>query len=292
MARQLVFEAIGTHWVIDIEDEIDDVLAESLKRAIHQRIEEFDKNYSRFRHDGWIERLATKAGTYEVPADAEPLLALYAQAYRLTDGAVTPLIGQVLIDAGYDADYSLQPKNKLMTPPKWEDIMEYRHLLLTMKKPAVLDFGAAGKGYLVDLIAELLSSFGIISFTVDAGGDMSHQSSTNEVLRVGLEHPEDTTQAIGVVELGNKSLCGSAGNRRKWGEYHHIIDSRTLSSPRNILAVWVIAESTMLADVLTTCLFFVGPNILMTEFVFDYLIMYADSSVEMSTGFTAEVFTS
>lgn len=289
--RQLVFEAIGTHWIVDIVEDLDGGLFESLERAIHERIEEFDKNYSRFRHDGWIERLATQAGTYEVPADAGPLLALYEKVYRVTEGAVTPLIGQVLVDAGYDAEYSLQSKNELMRPPRWDEVIEYKYPLLTMKKPAVLDFGAAGKGYLVDLIAELISSFGVASFTVDAGGDMRHQSSINEVLKVGLEHPEDTSLAIGVAGLGNRSLCGSAGSRRKWGEYHHIIDPRTLTSPRNILAVWVMAESTMLADAMTTCLFFMEPEKVRSEFVFDYLIMYADYSVSKSAGFSAELFT-
>ncbi|HCC84049.1 TPA: hypothetical protein DEP96_04355 [Candidatus Uhrbacteria bacterium] len=263
-----------------------------LERAIHERIEEFDKNYSRFRHDGWIERLATQAGTYAVPADGQPLLALYEKVYRLTDGAVTPLIGQVLVDAGYDAEYSLVQKRLLRQPLRWEDVIDYDGgWRLTMKQPAILDFGAAGKGYLVDLIAELLISFQVTSFTVDAGGDMVQRSITNELLRVGLEHPEDTAQVIGVVELGNRSLCGSAGNRRKWGEYHHIVDPRTLTSPRNILAVWVLAETTMLADALTTCLFFVEPEVMLAEFRFDYLIMYADQMVVQSPGFAAELFT-
>lgn len=292
MARQLVFEAIGTHWIVDIFDDIDEVLTESLERAIHERIAEFDKNYSRFRRDGWIEQLATKAGTYEVPTDAETLLVLYENIYKMTDGAVTPLIGQVLIDAGYDAEYSLQPKPQLKKPPKWADVLDYNgDCELTMKQPAVLDFGAIGKGYLVDIIAELICSFGVASFIVDAGGDMRHKSETNERLRVGLEHPEDTALAIGIVELNNQSLCGSSGNRRKWGKYHHIINPRTLASPGNILAVWVLAKSTMLADAMTTCLFFVEPVVMLAEFDFDYLIMYADHTVGKSAGFTVELFT-
>ena len=298
MSTRWEFEAIGTHWVIDYENPPPGMeglgeAAAKLKCAIEKLIEEFDKNYSRFRQDGLIARIAEQAGSFELPVDARRMLELYERVYRITGGVVTPLIGQVLVDAGYDAEYSLKSKLELVVPPTWGEVfgeIDYENGQLTTKQPAVLDFGAAGKGYLVDLVAELMASFGLTDFTVDAGGDMCQRSSNASKLRVGLEDPRDTSLAIGVVEIGNQSLCGSAGNRRKWGKYHHIIDSRTLESPQDILAVWVMAETTMLADMLTTCLFFMEPKIMLDEFEFDYLIMYADGSVVQSTNFGAELF--
>ena len=105
---------------------------------------------------------------------------------------------------------------------------------------------------------------------VNAGGDIRTKGRT---LRVGLENPADTTQAIGVAEISNISICGSAGNRRAWDKYTHIINPKTAKSPTETLAVWVVAESTILADGLTTALFFTEPNLLKDKFNFEFFLL-------------------
>ncbi len=280
------FEAIGTHWQIDIYG---DAFLEKVKTKIQKRIAQFDAHYSRFRADSLVTLMSQKAGMYLMPDDAEEMLGLYEKVFRITEGAVTPLIGQVLVDAGYDAEYSLVPKT-LTRPKQWDEVLSYSHPTLTLSEPALLDFGAAGKGYLIDIVGELLESEGIMSYCIDAGGDMRQRSMAGEVLRVGLEHPEHTEQAIGIAYITNRSLCGSAGNRRVWGDFHHIIDPHMLSSPRHILAVWAVADTTLLADMLTTALFFVSPEVLQTEFDFEYVILHADHSVTRSPDFPGEIF--
>ncbi len=286
-----VFEGIGTHWQIDINEEISSANFSQIIDAIKKRIEVFDKDYSRFRSDSLVAQMAEQKGNYGLPQDAKVMFDLYYSLYNLTDGAVTPLIGQTLVEAGYDAEYSLQSKS-LQRVPVWDEVLDYNFPNLEIKKPVLLDFGAAGKGYLVDIIGELLIQKNIRSFCVDAGGDILYQSETSSELRVGLENPMDTSQVIGVVNIANQSICGSAGNRRKWGDWHHIIHPKTLSSPQNILAVWAIAKTAILADGLTTCLFFVEPERLQNKFQFEYLVLYADFSVKKSDGFAAEFFTS
>ncbi len=290
------FEAIGTHWRVHV---FDDVSFEVNRLAqifsdIQNRIGEFDQNYSRFRKTSLVLEMAEKAGVYELPADAERMFALYRKVYDATGGLVTPLIGQVLVDAGYDRDYTL--RQKAMTVPKaWDDVLAYDFPHVVLKEPVMLDFGAAGKGYLVDIVSELLEKNGITSYCVDAGGDMRHRSTRNETFRVGLENPEQTNEAIGVATICNQSLCASAGNRRRWpgahGMMHHIIDPRKLKSPEHILALWVTADTTILADILATALFFVSPETMLEHFDFEYLILNADHSVTSSPAFPAEIFT-
>jgi thiamine biosynthesis lipoprotein len=125
-----------------------------------------------------------------------------------------------------------------------------------------------------------LGDNGIKNYCVDAGGDFIHKNNTGEVLRVGLEDPRDTTKVIGVLTLTNRAMAGSAGNRRKWQNFNHIINPKTLLSPENILAVWTVAESAMLADALSTALYFCPTETLLQHYKFDYVIMHADSSVE------------
>lgn len=291
MARQFTFEAIGTGWVIDIENEFDDAQSEKLLLSIHARIDEFDRAYSRFRKDSLVTMMSQKAGNYVLPDDSEELFAVYRKFYDLTEGLFTPLIADVLVDAGYDAEYSLEKKKELTQPPSWDEMISYEDKTLTVKKPILLDFGAAGKGYLIDIVSELLEKNGVTNYCVDAGGDIRRRS-TSEPLKIGLEDPEDLSKAIGIVSFGNKSLCASAGSRRKWLDFHHIINPFTLSSPTEVIAVWVIAESTILADALSTSLFFKAPDIFLKHYSFEYLIMKSNRSIEKSATFPAELFLS
>ncbi|MFA6105804.1 MAG: FAD:protein FMN transferase [Patescibacteria group bacterium] len=286
----LKFEAIGTHWQIDIEHNPPLLNEADLLIEIRERIEKFENNYSRFRSESLVTEMSKKAGTYTLPEDAGPLLNLYHHLYILTQGAFTPLIGQVLADAGYDAAYSFTTQ-KLSTPPSWDEVIELTLPTIIIKKPALLDFGAAGKGYLVTIISKIFEKHGFESFCINAGGDIFYKNNQGKKLRVGLEHPQNSGQVIGVAELLNNSICGSAGNRRAWANFNHIIDPRKLTSPQDILAIWVVAKDTAIADALATCLFFLPSSKFKSDYEFEYLIMFADYSVEISSKFPGEIFT-
>jgi thiamine biosynthesis lipoprotein len=282
------FEAIGTRWEIDATAPIDQQTFETILTAVQQRIAEFDHVYSRFKLDSVVTKMSQEAGTYLLPPDAEPLFKLYRKLYDLTAGAFTPFIGDLLTAAGYDREYSLISK-KLPTVKDWSAIA-FTPPELEIKTPVLLDFGAAGKGYLIDLVAAVLKKHTVTDFTIDAGGDILHQSDERKPLRVGLEHPENLSQAIGVVTLSEGSICGSAGNRRNWGTFHHTINPHTQSSPKHILATWVTAETAFLADALATCLYFVEPATLEAEFDFEYLLLDPTYQVKKSANFPAELF--
>lgn len=281
------FEAIGTHWQINCYES--KTPQDKIRSKILARIEEFDKTYSRFRKDSLVWQISQKRGVYEFPPDAKELFALYDKLYKVTDGAFTLLIGNTLNEAGYDIDYSLIPR-KIHKVPKVNEVYSFDYSKLTIKKPYILDFGGLGKGYLIDIIASLLIEDGVVSFTIDGGGDIYYQTRGGKPLKVGLESPADRKQIIGVVKIVNQSICASSGNRRAWDKYHHIIDARSLSSPKSILATWVIAKNALIADGLATCLFLTSKENLIKYFDFEYLILYPDSSIEKSNNFNAELF--
>lgn len=282
-SKRLSFEAIGTYWDIELFGKV----PTDIESSMLARIDQFDARYSRFRTDSFVRNLTP--GTYDMPDDALPMLELYDQLYALTDGAVTPLIGETLSDAGYDAQYSFEPV-KQTVPEQLETVLVHDSKTLTLKQSAVMDFGAAGKGYLVDIICELLKNKGVDSAIINAGGDIRYYSNDTEVVEFGLEHPEDKSLAIGIAAINNRSLCGSSIYARKWGKYHHIIDGRSGVSPMHLKAVWVVANSTMVADGLTTALFFVKPAVLAAHFDFEYVIINQDYSLQYSPGFPAHFF--
>lgn len=272
------FEAIGTAWSVET--------VQALSRAeidyIHKLIDEFDSTYSRFRSDSLVSRARLSApGTFEFPDSIATLYDTYAKLESITDGAVNPLVGQSLERLGYDAAYSLRPTgSKPTSPDSFTKTIGRNDVSLAYSKSALLDIGAIGKGYLVDQVAAYLAKHHD-QYVVDAGGDLA--VATQKPYIVGLECPQDLDRVMGTVSLQHGSICGSAPNRRKWGEgLHHIIDART-GKPieSDIVATWAIAGTTMLADALATALFFASADNLQQQFGdFRYAIMRANSHIE------------
>ncbi len=284
------FEAIGTHWIIDVPGP---GLTTELIENVMSQIERYDKTFSRFREDSMVTKMAQSIGAHTLPDYADELVATYQSLYRLSQGAFTPLIGQILSDVGYDASYSLMQKNDPVPPKSWEQAFHYNAQThaIHIKVPSLLDFGAGGKGHLVDLVSQIIESYGVDEYTVDAGSDMRHrQNDQASGLRVGLENPLDTTKVLGVFTLSNGSFCASAGNRRAWGDRHHIINPHTLKSESRILATWVSAPTTLIADAIATCLFFTPAPILAKEFEFEYAMLTNGGAMEHSAHFDAELF--
>lgn len=281
------FEAIGTHWLIDCFGA--PVPEKEIIEKVKDRIEEFDKTYSRFRKDSLVWKISEKKGEYTFPKDSKDFFALYEKLYKVTNGAFTLLIGNALSEAGYDANYSLVPK-EINKVSELNSVYSWDYPKLTVKKPYILDFGGLGKGYLIKIVADLLMENKVKSFSIDAGGDMLFKN-LKKPIRVGLENPINFKQVIGVVELADGSICASSGSRRKWGKYHHIFDPRTLTSPDNILSTWVIAEDSLIADGMSTCLFLTPAKKLREHFNFEYLILYPDFRIEKSENFPGQLFT-
>jgi len=255
---------------------------------VHARTEAFDAAWSRFRDDSLVRRIATTPGSTELPSEAPALLDLYRTLYECTDGALSPLVGRALEQWGYDSAYHLRTRDSVAPVPRWEDAVAWDGRALHTVRPVVLDIGAAGKGYLVDLVAEVLAAAAITAFTIDASGDILHRGGAP--LRVALEHPLDPARAIGVARLGDGALCASASNRRAWPGAHHILDAISGAPAMRVIATWVTAASTLVADGLATALFVGEPGRLAREFDFEWVRMLRDGTVERSSGFDAEMF--
>ncbi|KRF51447.1 hypothetical protein ASG98_25885 [Bacillus sp. Soil531] len=288
------FEAIGTQWEIETHNPLD----HRLQQHILERIEQFDIIYSRFRPDSLVSQItdASEGGYFDFPGDSLTLFDLYDRLYTATEGAVDPVVGRDLELLGYDRTYSLTTASYLLraevyaqgraTWPK--DVIRNGTSLVT-RRPLVLDFGAAGKGYLVEIVSEILREAGFIEFIVDGSGDLRHSGESG--VQVGLEHPFDPSLVIGVVNLKNRALCASAVNRRAWGDgLHHVLDARTGVPVRDVVATWVIADEAATADGLATALFFTNGEHLGEVFRFSYVRMFADGRAEISQNFDGYLF--
>lgn len=284
------FDAIGTVWRIDTPVE----LTADARAAVTARIERFDRDWSRFREDSLVSRIASTPGSarYALPDDAPPLLDWYGRLYEATGGRVSPLVGRAIEALGYDSAYRLTPTpaaSRASVPP-WPDALAWDGTHLDVAQPVLLDIGAAGKGYLVDIVGEVLVDLGVATSIVDAGGDLRARGDVS--LRVGLEHPRDPAKVIGVVDLRDGSLCASASNRRAWGDgLHHVLDAVTGVPTHAVIATWALAPDALHADGLATALFFDADPCLYQRPGVAWARMTSNGRVEHSADFPGELFT-
>jgi len=288
-----VFEAIGTHWEIETYE----ALSDEVKIKVLDRIESFDKTYSIFRTDSLINEIASASngGNFYFPDDCIPVFELYDRLYTLTDGAVDPLVGQRPDVPGFGRNYPINPATAMQQlnnhgqPPCWpRDVVRDRQKLIT-KRPVLINIGAAGKGYLVDLVSEILFTEEVHEFIIDAGGDIRHSGLWK--LPVGMEHPLNPEHVIGVVDLQDNAMCASTSNKSTRSEgLHKIPDTRIRLPVHDVIATWVVAKNALIAHALANALFFTGADELKKHFQFSSVRMFANNTIQKSKNFKGELF--
>lgn len=301
---------------------------------------DYESVLSRFRADSTLAAMAAadRGGSFDFPGWAEPLFALYDRLYEATDGAVDPCIGEALIRLGYGADYALtspaspplpavdtmavhaptahdplapdtspapaeSPTSWSAMPPHptWRDDVERHGATLVTRRAVHLDFGACGKGYLLDLIARTMGRDPAAEFVIDAGGDLLVRADAP--ITIALEDPHDATRAVGTAAIASGAFCASAPSRRHWAtaageQVHHLLSALDGAPVDDVAATWasVGADSpeptpAALADGLATALFVADPARLAKFFRFECVVLRADRTALRSRRFPGDLFT-
>lgn len=331
-------------------------ITSSLRERMASRIEEFERALSRFRGDSIVSAMARSphGGRFEFPDFTRPLFAFYDRLFAATEGAIDPCVGEDLVRLGYDANLTFRMEAGAFAHlgrehgrATWDSVRRDGTTLITTG-PVRLDFGAAGKGYMVDLLGRMLESehsAGTESpcYVIDAGGDLrvrtnpgpavSHSGANPSSVtsrtanttgtakdpafgrrpaRIALEDPDDTTCAVGLLELAYGSLCASAPSRRHWPvngtqgsatgtealhEAHHLLNAIDGLPANDVRASWTLVESaspepypTMVADGLATALFVTSAAALAESFDFQCAIITEERILAKSQGFPGRFF--
>lgn len=289
-------EATGTQWSVTWwTPELFDQDSHKLWESCLILLENFESMYSRFDSQSFLSKLECRSGRLMVPQNFVKMLEIYSDFYELSEGRITPLGGRVISDMGYDRDYSfVQKKGRLTVPGFPESVKIVSDQEVRINEGLTFDFGALGKGFLIDLTMEHIRKQGNISrILINAGGDIAHYASDGKKARIALEHPEDPKKALGVVELGNEALASSGIGKRIWGDkkqLHHIYDPTTGDNNTSIQASWIIHDSAAIADALATSLFLTDPSRLLCAYDFDYALITTEKMIQATKRFQ-EAFT-
>ncbi|GGO99218.1 FAD:protein FMN transferase [Actinomyces gaoshouyii] len=298
------FPATGATWSILSRAP----LPRRARRSVMALVEGFEGVWSRFRADSLISRAADgRLGSgpirLELPEGSGAMLDLYDRLHVATGGRIDPLVGADLVALGYDPACTFTVHAGSMTGPgprargRWGALARHEGDALILDRPALVDVGAIGKGFLADLVGALLLESGVEDFVIDASGDVLVHA--DGPVRIGLEDPAvstdgaDSARAVGVVEIARGAVAGSGISRRAWGDgLHHILDGLTGRPSARVTAAWAIAETCALADGLSTALFLTAPGELAASGLrFECAILSADGSAEVSRGLPGSLFT-
>ncbi len=163
---------------------------------------------------------------------------------------------------------------------------------MKLKNGVKIDLGALAKGYTCDEVAKYLKSIGITKYIINAGGNvLVGDIYKNNGYRIGIQSPYEEDKLVKIVKVSNKAIVTSGGYNRGYTyngvNYNHIINPKTLYPANNMLSVTVIADSSALADALSTTLFLMDVDS-GKEFIKNYdaeAIWYLEDDVIMTDGF-------
>jgi thiamine biosynthesis lipoprotein len=267
------WEALGTSVVLLVDDP--NALAPA--RAIVEReLRTIDRVCSRFRPDSDLQRANAGAGLF---VGVDPLLIeaveVALRAATLTDGDVDPTVGNALILAGYDRDWSLLERPSLadgfgdVTPPAitaritpgWRAIeLDHERAAIRVPTGVRLDLGATAKAWVADRAAAAAHAATGAGNLIGLGGDIATAGAAPRDgwrIYVTDDHRHVPGEQGQTISIRSGAIATSSTTARRWRHEgrtrHHIIDPATgAPAATSWRTVSVAAETCLDANIAST----------------------------------------
>jgi thiamine biosynthesis lipoprotein len=242
-------------------------VAESAAYAVFQKVDRMEELISRFLDVSEVAMISQlKPGdTYRVSPETLDLLLIATQVCAATQGAFDVTVGSIM-------DALREVKNRWggLTEQERESalaacgmnrlIIDTEHLLVAVKpdrlgraSPLELDFGAIGKGYVLDQACALLSEdFGFSDFLIHGGTSTvvarGSMGDGQPGWPVGVGGDWRARAGLDAVRLDRGAISGSGFEVQG----AHIVDVRKGVAAARHPAAWSYAPSAALSDALST----------------------------------------
>jgi thiamine biosynthesis lipoprotein len=258
------WEALGTSVVLLV----DDPGALATARAIVEReLRAIDRACSRFRPDSDLQRANAGAGRF---VGVDPLLIeaveVALRAAVLTDGDVDPTVGNALVLAGYDRDWTLlrkpvaesqaaeaehaaaanteanteakheeRPAIQARITPGWQAIeLDRERSAIRIPTGVRLDLGATAKAWVADRAAAAVHDATGAAGLIGLGGDIATAGAApGEGWRIYVtdDHRRVPGEQGQTISIRSGGVATSSTTARRWRHegrtQHHIIDPAT-----------------------------------------------------------------
>jgi thiamine biosynthesis lipoprotein ApbE len=239
------WEALGTSVVLLVDDPGSLATARSI---VERELRAIDRACSRFRPDSDLQRVNAGAGRF---VSVDPLLIEAVQvalrAAALTDGDVDPTVGNALVLAGYDRDWTLlerpaeesgdaaRPAIQARVTPGWRAIeLDREQVAIRVPTGVRLDLGATAKAWVADRAAAAVHEATGAGSLIALGGDIATAGAAPEEgwrIYVTDDHRRVPGEQGQTISIRSGGIATSSTTARRWRHegrtQHHIIDPAT-----------------------------------------------------------------
>jgi FAD:protein FMN transferase len=250
------------------------VVAREYQHLAIDGIARFEARYSRFLPQSIVGQINTAAGTgewLEVDDETDQLFALCAEMHALTGGVFDAAALPLLKIWNWKADPPLILDELAIRAARaisgWHRVKRRRRAICLPIVGMGIDLGGIGKEYAVDQLIFMARQHDIHDVLVDIGQDIRVRGRPpgKDAWYIGLEEPEKGGgRCWTAVKLSDQAVASSGDYVRSFTHegrrFGHILDPRAGIPVNNgCQAVSVVAQSCVLAGILSTAAFILGP---------------------------------
>jgi thiamine biosynthesis lipoprotein len=229
-----------------------------------------------------VSRINSAAGKNFVSVQPEIIKMLKTSIYysKLSGGAWDVSLGPIINLWGIGTDKQRVPtdaeiKEKLaLVGYEKISIDEANNTVMLQKSGMSIDLGGIAKGFAADEILKIFMKYNITSGLIDLGSSSIYAlgQHDNKPWSIGIKHPRSDASGIylGIIKISDQALSTSGDYERFFIQdnkrYHHIINPATgYPADTGVMSDTIIvnsdvSDSNMLADLLTTTVFVLGPQ--------------------------------
>lgn len=276
--KEFGFDMLGSKIHIVLEKELDEKKSQKVVEECYEECGRIDDWYSRFKEYNTLTLLNEIIGDWqEVDEEVFYLFSKAKEFEKNTNNYFTLSTKEILEAWGYDSQYNLHKTANEDEEDEFEDwderekkekqlankilikSFEIDEEEMSVKLNSPIEFGGLGKGYALDCMVEICKSHNLDAFMISAGGDLyAYHKDAKKGFLVYLEHPTNEKEHIGTIHVNEFSLASSSSNRRKWNNYHHIVNPKTKQPANEMLSVYIQAQKGIDADAYATALYAMG----------------------------------
>ncbi|MCG8579827.1 MAG: FAD:protein FMN transferase [Bacteroidales bacterium] len=244
-----------------------------LSDTIQSTLNAFDWSMSTYKEESTISKINRNA-SYETDVYFRQVFNKAKEITGKTNGAFDMTVAPLVNAWGFGFSKKDSVSEYLIDSIKQYVGMDMLHLdgtrIVKQKPEIMLDGSAIAKGFAVDVVADVIESFGVDNYMVEIGGEMRvkglNPKQTN--WRVGIDKPIDDPEVLNrqlqeIIGISDIALATSGNYRNfyiKGGKkYAHTISPFT-GYPVNhrLLGVSVLAPNCMSADAYATAFMVLG----------------------------------
>lgn len=276
------FYAYETYCMIRIEERPDgrEILREC--RQIALDVERTLNMYDPMSELSIMNRTYQPGQPYPVTGLLFDFIKICIKMAKICKGAFDPTVGRLVkewnIGSGREKILDSEKLCKLLkkTGHVHVKLIETEKSILIDVPGIIIDPGAAGKGYALDLVAEYLRSKNVQKGCLDFGGNLyvldvlpgkekfsDGKNKEERSWRIAVRHPDDPDRIMACVSAKNQAVSTSSWYEHyfvKDGKiYSHLLDPVTgMPVDSGLLSVTVIASKGICADILSTAFYVMG----------------------------------